>query len=79
MPAVKNKRGNVPAHDKNPDGHAHQRRTYKVYIAQVFGGKEQGISAKAFHEAAGGNQEKQYPEQQQQLVFSEMQKKQLYG
>ena len=77
MPAKQNEGGDVPAHDKNANGHAHNGGADRVHITEVFRCEKKGIGAKAFHEATVHHAEHQHPEKQKDLVFSKMKKKQL--
>lgn len=79
VPAEQNEGGNVPAHDKYTDGHAHDGRANGIDIAQVLGSQEQGLGTKTFHEAAIHNTKEQEPKQEQRLVLSKMQEQQLNG
>jgi hypothetical protein len=79
VPAEENKGGNVPAHDKHPDGGPYKSGAQRIYITQVFGRQVQGFGTKAFHKGTVGNAEKEEPENQHQLVAPKMQKQQLYG
>jgi hypothetical protein len=75
----KNKRGHIPAHDKNPDGNANNRRPQSIYISHVFRRQKKRFSAKRFHESTANRCKQSNPENQEYLVFAKMQKKQLYG
>jgi hypothetical protein len=79
MPAKKNERGNVPAHDKQSNGHSKNGCAERINIAKVFGRKEKSFRAKAFHETSINNTEQNEPEDQEYLVFPEVQKKHLHG
>jgi hypothetical protein len=77
--AEQNKGGNVPAHDKNTNGHSNDGKTYGAYVSQIFRSEKQSIGAIAFHKAAVCHCKHQKPEDQQYLVLAEMQEDELNG
>jgi hypothetical protein len=79
MPAKQNKGGDVPAHNEYTDGHSHNGAANGIDITQVFGCQEQSIGAKTFHKGAIDHTEHNDPKDQQYLVFSKMQEKELDG
>jgi hypothetical protein len=79
MLAEQDKCGNVPAHDKNSNGHSHNGATDGANMPQIFRSKKQCIGTKAFHEITVHYTEHNEPENQQYLIFSEMQENELNG
>lgn len=79
MSAEKYEGGNIPAHDKYCNGDSHDGCPQCIYITQILRSQEKRFCAKAFHEASINNGKKKDPEYQQDLVFSKMQKEELYG
>jgi hypothetical protein len=79
VPAEQNERGNIPAHNKNTNGHSHNSKTDGSNITQIFWRQEQSISTETFHKHAVHHTKHDEPKDQQYLVFSEMQKDELNG
>jgi hypothetical protein len=67
MPAEKNKRGDIPAHDKDACRNADDRCAYRADISQVFRRKEERRGAIGTHKAAVDCAKQDSPEYQQYL------------
>jgi hypothetical protein len=79
MPAKQDKAADIPAHDKHSDRHAYYGRTDSIYISQVLRRQVKRIRSKRLHESTADGAEQDQPENQEHLVFPEMQKQKLYG
>src|SRR5215213_3857740 len=78
MPAEQNEGGDVPAHDKYPEGYAYYCRADGIHLSQVFRRQEKRVGAKGLHERPVHRTEKQEPEQQEHLEFLQMKDHQLH-
>ena len=77
MPAEQNECGDVPAHDKYTDRHAHDGATEGICISKIFRCEEKCISTITFHKAAVDYTEHKNPENEKHLVFAKMKKQEL--
>ena len=75
--AVQNKSGDIPAHDKNAQRNTYNGSTQRIYLAQVFRRKKQGICTITFHKTTVDGTTQYIPEYQQYLELSEMKNKKL--
>jgi len=75
---VDNKCGDMPGHDKHSHSAPQQKHTTKIGLTQVLRRKKQGRSAEYGGEVAGDNQHQYNPEQEEQLVLTEMEQEQLH-
>ena len=79
MLTEENETGNIPTHYEHTNRHANDRRTNSVYITKIFRGKVKWIGPERLHETSIDRTKKNKPEEQKNLVLSEMQKEQLNG
>jgi hypothetical protein len=79
MIAVKNERGDMPAHDEDAHSNTDKSSTEGIDIAKVLRRKEKGISPESAHEIAIDGTAEDIPEQEQYLVFFKVQQYQLNG
>ena len=79
MTAEKDKRGNIPAHNKHTNGDTDHGSADGIDIAHVLRRQIQGIGAKALHERTIYCAKQNKPKDQQCLVLAKVKKKQLDG
>ena len=79
MTAEQNERGYVPRHDEDGDAKSHNEGAQGRDVTQVFRRQEKRVGTITFHEGPVHHAEEKEPEDQQNLIFTEMQEEQLHG
>ena len=79
MPAKQDEAADIPTHDKHTDRHAYNGVTDRVYISQVLWRQIESVRPERLHEFTADGTKQDQPENQEHLVFPEMQKQKLYG
>ena len=65
MPGKEDEGRDIPAHDEDPGGQAHDGGAHGAHISEIFGGKEKRIGAIGPHESPVQGAEEDQPEDQQ--------------